>query len=620
MAIRVVIVLISALVAIGVGQLSFAQSQVGVWQNVTPANADVTNPLDCSNFGTQFVVVDPTRPSDLYADFNCQGTWKSTDYGQTFTGPINTGPGGAAAGNGASGGLAIAANGTNPPILYKSGIRSGSIGGIGFWRSLDGGVSWTNFNVAPAGGRQDLNVPVVDPYDSNHLILSGHELAAVYQSTDGGMTWASVTLAAGMNEPGGTAGLAFVNTGTAATTRGTWLWIAQGTDGTYGTWRTTNGGTSWAKVERVEHAHGTSQVYQPDTSGTIYVAGLYSALGWGVLRSTDYGATWAHVGGNGSQNDVFGTPNRVYAGWGWACAHCNVDPSLQSAAQPGLTGWANITRPPVMTEGLASSAVTFDGTSYVIVTANWTGGLYRYVEPASGIVPTPTSTPLPGAATATPTPSATPVPAVPNTIRINAGGPAYTDVSGNVWSGDSFVSGGQVYSTADQISSTADPTLYQTERYRNFTYSIPVTPGTYTVTLKFAELYWTAAGKRVFNVAIGGTPALSNFDVWAAAGGKDVAVDKTFTTSVSGGTLAISFVSVVDNAKVDAIEVAPVVAATPTPASTPQPTLTPTITPTAAASPTDTPTPTPTQVCTALGSLNGVVTNYTRPLAFCTNQ
>jgi len=52
----------------------------------------------------------------------------------------------------------------------------------------------------------------------------------------------------------------------------------------------------------------------------------------------------------------------------------------------------------------------------------------------------------------------------------------------------------------------ADPKLYQTERYGNFTYQFTVPNGGYNVTLKFAEFYWTSAGKRIFNVAINGTP------------------------------------------------------------------------------------------------------------------
>ncbi len=62
----------------------------GTWINVTPAGVDLTDNL-CGNGGTQSVEADPSNPSNLYAEFNCQGIWKSTDYGATWSGPINTG-------------------------------------------------------------------------------------------------------------------------------------------------------------------------------------------------------------------------------------------------------------------------------------------------------------------------------------------------------------------------------------------------------------------------------------------------------------------------------------------------------------------------------------------------
>src|SRR3954467_9309986 len=77
----------------------------GRWVNVTPSNVDLVSDLDCGNFGTISIVADPARPSNLYTQFHCQGVWKSVDYGLTWTGPINTGRGGAGA-KGANG-LAI---------------------------------------------------------------------------------------------------------------------------------------------------------------------------------------------------------------------------------------------------------------------------------------------------------------------------------------------------------------------------------------------------------------------------------------------------------------------------------------------------------------------------------
>jgi hypothetical protein len=193
-------------------------------------------------------------------------------------------------------------------------------------------------------------------------------------------------MASGMNQSGGTAFISFINSGNASTTRTTWLYIAQGSGGTIGTWRTTNGGSSWTHVDSNEHAHGSAQIYQPDTSGVVYMAGLYSASGGGVLRSADYGQTWTHEGCNCNEAIVYGTANDVYAGWGWACFLCNVPPTLQVAPQPGMTGWTSVGTPPAMSEGPAMAAAVFDGTRYAIVTANWTSGLWRFTESGSGAV------------------------------------------------------------------------------------------------------------------------------------------------------------------------------------------------------------------------------------------
>jgi hypothetical protein len=346
------------------------------WTNVTPPGVDLTNSLDCGNFGTITVVADPARPSNLYTHFDCQGIWKSTDFGQTWSGPINTGGGGAGAKG--AGGIAIAPGPAGqPPILYSAGIRGT---GMGFWKSTDGGVSWTNFNVAPGGSRQDFYPPVVDPYNGNHLLMAGHEMNLLVQSTDGGRTWTNVPLAGGMNQNGGTAAIFFINTGNASTTANTWLWLAQASGGAVGTWRTTNGGASWTRVDSNEHPHGNSQIYQPDTSGVVFMAGLYSASGWGVVRSTDFGQTWAHVGSTTNQATVFGTPANVYSMWSWACGKCTLDAAEQRAPAPGISGWVSAPAPSSMSIGAAQAVVVFDGSRYVIVSANWLAGLWRLVE------------------------------------------------------------------------------------------------------------------------------------------------------------------------------------------------------------------------------------------------
>lgn len=137
------------------------------------------------------------------------------------------------------------------------------------------------------------------------------------------------------------------------------------------------------------------------------------------------------------------------------------------------------------------------------------------------------------------------------------------------------------------VSGTSDPTLYRTERYaRTLAYNVPVANGTYTVTLDFAEMYFTGTGQRVFNVTLEGQTVLRDFDIFALAGAK-AAVQRSFVVSVSDATLNIVGTASVNNAKFSAIEIVgnggPTPTPTPTPTATPASTSTPNPSPTATA-------------------------------------
>jgi phosphatidylinositol-3-phosphatase len=147
-------------------------------------------------------------------------------------------------------------------------------------------------------------------------------------------------------------------------------------------------------------------------------------------------------------------------------------------------------------------------------------------------------------------------PAGTSIIRVNAGGPAYTGSDGRVWQADSGFNTGRTYATSAPIGGASDAALYDSQRYGTVSYSFPVTNGTYAVTLKFAELYWTAPGQRVFNVSINSQPVLSNFDILSNVP-RNTGLDKTYVTSVTNGSATITFTTVVDNAVINAIEIAP---------------------------------------------------------------
>jgi endoglucanase len=215
--------------------------------------------------------------------------------------------------------------------------------------------------------------------------------------------------------------------------------------------------------------------------------------------------------------------------------------------------------------------------------------------------PTPTlrSTVTPtrgGTSTPTPTPGR-------GTISIAAG---RTSALGS-FQADQYYSGGSTYSNTNtvdvsQITSNPPPAaLFNNERYGAMSYTIPgFTAGNlYAVTLYFAETYLTASGRRIFNVSINGATVLSNFDIYASAGGQNKAIARSYTaTANSSGQIVIQFISGTENPKINGISINPGGNnPTPTPTPTrrgPTPTNTPTPTPTRRG-PTPTYTPTPTR-------------------------
>ena len=73
-----------------------------------------------------------------------------------------------------------------PLTIYLGCVESGE---TGFWRSTNGGVDWTSYAVNVPGSNLTFYAPAVDPYDVKHLIMAGHLVDLLVESTDGGETW-----------------------------------------------------------------------------------------------------------------------------------------------------------------------------------------------------------------------------------------------------------------------------------------------------------------------------------------------------------------------------------------------------------------------------------------------
>ncbi len=164
----------------------------------------------------------------------------------------------------------------------------------------------------------------------------------------------------------------------------------------------------------------------------------------------------------------------------------------------------------------------------------------------------------------------------PSLLKINAGGPEVT-IGADTFLEDQYISAPSAdytaHSSITEIENTDLDEIYLTETITSndasqgpVSYDIPVTNGTYTVKLHFAEIYWGVTktdeneevggiGSRVFDIDIEEMSILNDFDVFEVAGGAAKAITKMYDVEVTDGELNIVFTSTVDKPKVSAIEV-----------------------------------------------------------------
>ena len=155
-------------------------------------------------------------------------------------------------------------------------------------------------------------------------------------------------------------------------------------------------------------------------------------------------------------------------------------------------------------------------------------------------------------------------------VRLLARETPYYSNDSHWWSPDNYYEGGRLASYSAAVSGTDDPELYESERWGNFSYAIPVAPGKYTLLLHFAARHgdWDQspsseddkkeAVAHVFNLFCNGSALLSNFNLPLEAHPSDVVVKKfTGLEPNAQGKLLLSFVPVDGYATVTGIEVLP---------------------------------------------------------------
>lgn len=137
---------------------------------------------------------------------------------------------------------------------------------------------------------------------------------------------------------------------------------------------------------------------------------------------------------------------------------------------------------------------------------------------------------------------------------VNAGGSA-TTVGGIEYKADRFYNGGSVSTTADAIEGTTADVLYQSERYGDFVYEVPVTNATYSVSVHFVEMYHSSEGSRLFSVTVEGESVLVDVDLYADIG-HDQAMNIILpVVMVADESLTIEVTSSIDNGTISAFSI-----------------------------------------------------------------
>ncbi len=216
------------------------------------------------------------------------------------------------------------------PSTYYVGAASG-----GIYKTTDGGVHWTElFDGQPV---QSIGALAVAPSDRN-VVWAGTGEAhirshislgqGIYKSTDAGKSWTLMGL-----EKTGRIGRVVVHPTNPDIVLACALGTAYGPQQERGVFRTTDGGATWTRVLFTSPDAGCSDLAMHPANPRILYAGMWQIVihtwgrssggpGSGLFKSTDGGATWTRLVGNGLPGKVTGkhalaiapsNPSRVYA-------------------------------------------------------------------------------------------------------------------------------------------------------------------------------------------------------------------------------------------------------------------------------------------------------------------
>ena len=208
----------------------------------------------------------------------------------------------------------LAIDTANPDVIYagtgEANLSADSYGGVGIYKTTDGGASWKL--LAPAS---DLGIPTrigviaIDPRDSAHLLVAGvganesspkpEDFGGMFVSHDGGLTWRRETFISTNNY--------WCHAIVFHPTKRDVIFATFTEQGAKnGIWLSEDGGGQWRQLSKglpaPENFGRTSLAISPSGPDVIYALAQNtlsdrSDLVLGVFRSADGGETWKEISG-----------------------------------------------------------------------------------------------------------------------------------------------------------------------------------------------------------------------------------------------------------------------------------------------------------------------------------
>jgi photosystem II stability/assembly factor-like uncharacterized protein len=237
-----------------------------------------------------------SNPSVFYVGAATSGVWKTVNAGTTFT-PVFDNESTASIGD-------IAITQTDPNLVWvgtgENNNRQSSSWGDGVFKSSDGGRTWRNMGLRNSTAIARI---IIDPVDFNVVYVAslgnlwgnGGD-RGVYKTTDGGQNWQRTLF---VDDDTGATELVMDPTNNKVLYAATYQrrraqWGMNGGGPGSGIWKSTDGGQTWAKLEKglPDGPKGRIGLDVWRANPNVLYARVEHPTEGGLYRSDDAGASW----------------------------------------------------------------------------------------------------------------------------------------------------------------------------------------------------------------------------------------------------------------------------------------------------------------------------------------